>query len=344
IATPFGDGSNSDFRPFSWPRIMSLSTVRCSRGHPYRSARRPCSCHDRYWQKSRMDRALTAIERTALPKQMLYSDFVGGSMIGINFGVAICYSPTASPCICRGKGRPMRKKKGAFMRKRVKASFDPKKFLAKVGDGKTISKYRKDQTIFSQGQVADAVFYIQQGKVKFTVVSEQGKEAVVAILGPGHFFGEGCLNGHPLRIATTRALDESVITRIEKATMIATIHDEAEFSELFMSYLLTRNSRIEEDLIDQLFNSSEKRLARLLLLLANFGKEGKPEPIVGTFSQETLAEMIGTTRSRVSFFMNKFRKLGFIEYNGKIEVHNSLLNVVLYDKPEIKTRDASTST
>jgi CRP/FNR family cyclic AMP-dependent transcriptional regulator len=234
----------------------------------------------------------------------------------------------------------MKKKKGAFvMRKRVKASFNPKKFLAKVGEGKTISKYRNDQIVFSQGEVADAVFYIQQGKVKLTVVSEQGKEAVVAILGPGHFFGEGCLNGHPLRIATTRAMDECVVTRIEKATMIATIHDEPEFSELFMTYLLTRNSRIEEDLIDQLFNSSEKRLARLLLLLANFGKEGRPEPIVGTFSQETLAEMIGTTRSRVSFFMNKFRKLGFIEYNGKIEVHNSLLNVILFDKPEIKTRD-----
>jgi CRP/FNR family cyclic AMP-dependent transcriptional regulator len=156
--------------------------------------------------------------------------------------------------------------------------------------------------------------------------------------------GESRLNGHPLRIATTRAMDECVVTRLENATMIATIHNEPEFSELFMSYLLTRNSRIEEDLIDQLFNSSEKRLARLLLLLANFGKEGRPEPIVGKFSQETLAEMIGTTRSRVSFFMNKFRKLGFIEYNGKLEVHNSLLNVVLYDKPEIKTRDASTST
>ena len=228
----------------------------------------------------------------------------------------------------------MRKRK-----KRNKALFDPKIFLAKVGEGKTISKYRKDQIVFSQGEVADAVFYIQQGKVKLTVVSEQGKEAVVAILEPGHFFGEGCLNGHPLRIATTRAIDECVITRLEKATMIATIHNEPEFSELFMSYLLTRNSRIEEDLIDQLFNSSEKRLARLLLLLANFGKEGRPEPIVGKFSQETLAEMIGTTRSRVSFFMNKFRKLGFIEYNGKLEVHNSLLNVVLHDKPEIKTGD-----
>src|SRR3954466_10436804 len=225
------------------------------------------------------------------------------------------------------------------MRKKIKASFDPKKFLAKVGEGKTVSSYRKDQIVFSQGDPADAVFYIQQGKVKLTVVSEQGKEAVVAILGPGHFFGEGCLNGHPLRIATARAVDECVITRLEKATMIATVHNELEFSELFMSYLLTRNSRSEEDLIDQLFNASEKRLARLLLLLANFGKEGKPEPIVGNSSQETLAEMIGTTRSRVSNFMNKFRKLGFIGYNGKLEVHNSLLSVILYDKPEIETRD-----
>jgi CRP/FNR family cyclic AMP-dependent transcriptional regulator len=223
----------------------------------------------------------------------------------------------------------------------AKATFDPKIFLAKVGEGKAISKYRKDQVVFSQGEVADAVFYILQGEVKLTVVSELGKEAVVAMLGPGHFFGEGCLNGHPLRIATTRAIGECTLTRLEKATMIATIHNEPEFSELFMSYLLTRNSRIEEDLIDQLFNSSEKRLARLLLLLANFGKEGRPEPIVGKFSQETLAEMIGTTRSRVSFFMNKFRKLGLIEYNGKIEVHTSLLNMVLHDKPEIATRESN---
>ena len=226
------------------------------------------------------------------------------------------------------------------MRKKTKTSFDPKIFLAKVGDGKTISNYRADQVIFTQGEAADAVFYIQQGKVKLTVVSDQGKEAVVAILDPGQFFGEGCMNGHPLNVATTTAVNECVITRIEKAIMIATIHNEPEFSELFMSYLLTRNSRIEEDLIDQLFNSSEKRLARVLLLLANFGKEGRPEPIVGKFSQETLAEMIGTTRSRVSFFMNKFRRLGYIGYNGKIEVYNSLLNVVLYDKPEIKTSEA----
>ena len=227
------------------------------------------------------------------------------------------------------------------MRKRSKASFDPELFLATVGEGKTIAKFRKNQIVFSQGQVADAVFYIQKGKIKLTVVSEQGKEAVIAILGPGQFLGEGCLNGHPLHIATTRALDECLITRIEKATMIATIHDEQGFSELFMSYLLSRSSRIEADLIDQLFNSSERRLARLLLLLANFGKEGTPEPIVGRFSQGILADIVGTTRSRVSFFMNKFRKLGFIEYNGKIKVHNALLNVILYDKPEIETRKGS---
>jgi len=225
--------------------------------------------------------------------------------------------------------------------KRKRAAFDPKIFLAKVGQGKAIAKYQKDQVVFSQGEVADAVFYIQKGKLKLTVTSEHGKEAVVAILGPGDFFGEGCLNGHPLRIATTMAIEDCMVTRITKEAMIATLHNEPDFAQLFMSYLLTRNSRIEEDLIDQLFNSSEKRLARLLLLLANFGKEGRPEPIVGKISQETLAEMIGTTRSRVSFFMNKFRKLGFIDYNGKVEVHNSLLTVVLNDTPEIRSRDAS---
>ena len=209
--------------------------------------------------------------------------------------------------------------------KRGKTTFDPKIFLAKVGEGKTISKYRKDQIVFSQGEVADAVFYIQQGKVKLTVVSEQRKEAVVAILGPGHFFGEGCLNGHPLRIATTRAVDDDcVITRLEKATMIATIHDEPEFSELFMSYLLTRNSRIEEDLIDQLFNSSEKRLARTLLLLTEYGNES----ILKATSQDNLAEMVGTTRQRVNFFMNKFRRLGFIHYNGGVKIHSSLRRVL----------------
>jgi CRP/FNR family transcriptional regulator, cyclic AMP receptor protein len=228
------------------------------------------------------------------------------------------------------------------MPKKTKASFNPRTFLASVGKGKTITKYRKGQAVFSQGDAADAVFYLQKGKLKLTVVSEQGKEAVVAILGPASFFGEGCLNGHPLRIATTTAMDECVITRIAKTAMIAAIHNEPNFSKLFMAYLLERNGRIEEDLIDQLFNSSEKRLARLLLLLANFGKDGSPTPIVGKVSQETLAEMIGTTRARVSFFMNKFRRLGFIEYNGKIEVRNSLLNAVLHDKPELKSNGSRT--
>src|ERR1700681_3620158 len=229
----------------------------------------------------------------------------------------------------------------APMGKAANDVFDAKVFLAKVGAGKQVLEFHKNQHVFEQGDVADAVFYIQKGRVKLSVLSEQGKEAVVAILEPGQFFGEGCLNGQRLRIATTTAMEQCVITAITRDAMIALLHDEPNFSELFMAYLLTRNSRIEEDLIDQLFNSSEKRLARLLLLLANFGKDGRPEPIVGTFSQETLAEMIGTTRSRVSFFMNKFRKLGYIEYNGKLEIHNSLLNVVLYDKPEIKTEGAS---
>ena len=205
-----------------------------------------------------------------------------------------------------------------------------------MGEGKTISKFSRNETIFSQGEVADAVFYIQKGRVKLTVISAQGKEAVVAIMNAGQFFGEGCLNGHPLRMATTTAMEDCLVTTISKAAMTAILHTEPKFSEMFMAYLLTRNSRIEEDLVDQLFNSSEKRLARLLLLLANFGKEGSPQPIQPNISQETLAEMIGTTRSRVSFFMNKFRKLGLISYNGKIEVHNSLLSAVLHDKPEIR--------
>ena len=221
----------------------------------------------------------------------------------------------------------------------TKDMFDPKKFLAKVGVGKTILEFRKNQHVFEQGEVADTIFYIQRGKVKLTVVSEQGKEAVVAILEPGQFFGEGCMNGQPLRIATTTAIEDCVITSITKGAMIAAIHDEPKFSELFMAYLLTRNSRIEEDLIDQLFNSSERRLARLLLLLANFGKEGSPQPISPNISQETLAEMVGTTRSRVSYFMNKFRKLGLISYNGHIEVHNSLLSAVLHEKPRLRERE-----
>ena len=225
------------------------------------------------------------------------------------------------------------------MEKPDKDMFDPRIFLAKVGTGKQVLEFHKNQHVFEQGDVADTVFYIQRGKVKLTVVSEQGKEAVVAILEPGQFFGEGCMNGHPLRIATTTAIEDCVITSITKAAMITAIHDEPRFSELFMAYLLTRNSRIEEDLIDQLFNSSERRLARLLLLLANFGKEGSPQPISPNISQETLAEMIGTTRSRVSYFMNKFRKLGLISYNGQIEVHNSLLSAVLHEKPLLRERD-----
>src|ERR1700732_5199457 len=201
------------------------------------------------------------------------------------------------------------------MGKALKSSLDPRVFLAKVGAGKAILEFHKNQTIFAQGDVADAVFYLQKGRVKLTVLSEQGKEAVVAILEPGQFFGEGCLNGHRLRIATTTAMEECLVTSITKEAMIATLHAEPKFSELFMAYLLTRNSRVEEDLIDQLFNSSEKRLARLLLLLAHFGTEGVPQPIPLDISQETLAEMIGTTRSRVSYFMNKFRKLGLISYN-----------------------------
>ena len=226
---------------------------------------------------------------------------------------------------------------------RIENSFDPLVFLAKVGTGKTISVYRKDQIIFSQGEVADTIFYLQKGGVKIVVLSDQGKEAVVGILEPGQFFGEGCMNGHSLRIATSTATEESLITSISKSAMIAVLHDEPKFSELFVAYLLTRNSRVEDDLIDQLFNSSEKRLARLLLLLAKFGKEGSPTPISPNISQETLAEMIGTTRSRVSFFMNKFRKLGLISYNGKIEVHNSLLDAVLREKPQLQ-RDGEADT
>jgi CRP/FNR family cyclic AMP-dependent transcriptional regulator len=217
--------------------------------------------------------------------------------------------------------------------------FNPKSFLAKVGDGRSIGKYRKDQIVFSQGAPADAVFFIQKGKVKVTVVSEQGKEAVVAILGANEFFGEGCLAGQALRIATIASMADSVIMRLEKAAIMDVIHREPAFSEMFITHLLGRSIRVEADLVDQLFNSSEKRLARLLLLLANFGKEGKPEPVIAKISQEMLAEMIGTTRSRVSFFMNKFRKLGFIDYNGGIHVHSSLLNVVLHEQPQIKTDD-----
>jgi CRP/FNR family cyclic AMP-dependent transcriptional regulator len=217
------------------------------------------------------------------------------------------------------------------MKPKTTPTFDPKLFLATVGKGKTAADYRKNQSIFSQGDTADAIFYIQKGKVKLTVTSRQGKEAVIAILGATDFFGEGCLAGQPRRMASATALVDCSVMRLKKEDTVPVLHAEPAFTELFLRYVLSRNIRIEEDLVDQLFNSSEKRLARVLLLLANFGKEGKPEPVIPKISQETLAEIVGTTRSRVSFFMNRFRALGFIEYNGSLYVHNSLLSVVLND-------------
>jgi CRP-like cAMP-binding protein len=222
------------------------------------------------------------------------------------------------------------------LKAKSKPLFNVAKFLATVNGGRTVSTYRKNKKVFVQGDPADSVFYIQEGQVKVCVVSEQGKEAVVAIHAKGDFFGEGCLTGQPRRLATVATMTESAIMRLDKAAIVRVLHDEPAFSELFMSHLLARNARVEEDLVDQLFNSSEKRLARLLLLMASFGKETKPEPIIAKISQGTLAEMVGTTRSRVSRFMNKFRKLGFIDYNGHLEVHNSLLNVVLHDTPKIR--------
>lgn len=217
------------------------------------------------------------------------------------------------------------------MAKNSKKKFDPKSFLTTINGGRTRLTYRKGKIVFQQGDPANAVFYLQKGKIKNVVTSEQGKEAVVAIQGEGEFFGEGCLIAQPLRLATATALTDCVVTRVKKSEMIRILHAEPTFAEMFTAHLLTRNGRIEEDLIDQLFNSSEKRLARTLLLLANFGKDGRPEPIMTKISQETLADMVGTTRPRINFFMNKFRKLGFIEYNGDLKVHNALLNVVLRD-------------
>jgi CRP/FNR family transcriptional regulator, cyclic AMP receptor protein len=210
-------------------------------------------------------------------------------------------------------------------------AFDPRVFLATVSQGRSLFEYRSEQGVFTQGDPADSVFFIVQGKVKIAVTSEQGKEAVIAVLGEGDFFGEGCLIAQPLRLATAIAMSKTTAMRIEKAEMIRVLHDEPAFAEVFTSHLLTRNSQVEADLVDHLFNSSEKRLARTLLLLANFGKEGRPEPITMKISQEMLAEMVGTTRSRVSFFMNRFRKLGFIEYNGSLKVHSSLVSVLLRD-------------
>ena len=214
--------------------------------------------------------------------------------------------------------------------------FDVKTFLSTVNGGRSVSNYRKHEKIFSQGDPADSVFYIQEGQVKVCIISELGKEAVVALHGKGDFFGEGCLSGQARRLATVAAMTDLTIMRIDKASIVRVLHEEPKFSEPFMTYLLARNARVEEDLVDQLFNSSEKRLARLLLLMANFGKEGRPDLVIPKISQETLAEMIGTTRSRVSSFMNKFRKLGFVEYNGEMKVHSSLLNMVLHETPEIR--------
>ena len=223
-----------------------------------------------------------------------------------------------------------RKIRKSAARKRA-IPFNPLTFLAKVGHGKTTLQAAKEQLIFSQGDASDAVFYVQAGRVKLTVLSQQGKEAVVGILEHGSFFGEGCLVGQLACMATATALNGSTILRIEKAAMIRVLHDESSFSELFMAYLLSRNVRIQAELVDHLFNSVEKRLARILLLLAHYGKEGKPEPVIPRITQETLADMVGTTRSRISLFLKKFRKLGFIHYNGRMEVHRSLLNIVLHD-------------
>jgi CRP/FNR family transcriptional regulator, cyclic AMP receptor protein len=230
-------------------------------------------------------------------------------------------------------------KKKSTVARAKKLAFNVETFLTTAKGGRTIATYRKGQRIFGQGDPADAVFYIQEGQVKVCVVSEQGKEAVVALHEKGDFLGEGCLTGQSRRLATVTAMTECAIMRLNKAGIVRAIHDEPKFSERFTTYLLTRTVRVEADLVDQLFNSSEKRLARALLLLANFGKEGRPERVIAKISQETLADMIGTTRSRVSAFMNKFRKLGFIKYNGTLEVHNSLLTMVLHEAPEIRRED-----
>ena len=212
----------------------------------------------------------------------------------------------------------------------MKSKFDPQTFLKQVGNGKTTLTFLKKQILFSQGDAADAVFYLQTGKITLTVISSQGKEAIIALLEPGAFFGEGCLAGQLVCMATAAAAEDTTVVRIDKQAMIRALKDEPSFAEMFLAYLLSRNIRIQEDLVDQLFNSSEKRLARVLLLMTHFGKEGQSDKIP-KISQDILAEMIGTTRSRVSFFMNKFRKLGFLDYNGGVHVHSSLLNIVLHD-------------
>jgi CRP/FNR family cyclic AMP-dependent transcriptional regulator len=209
--------------------------------------------------------------------------------------------------------------------------FDGRTFLTSVGSGRSSATLKSKEAVYRQGDVADAVYYIEAGKIQLTVVSEQGKEGVIAMLEPGEFFGEGCIAGQPFRMASATATAKSTIVRIEKAAMIRVLHEQPAMSEMFMAFLLSRNIQIEADLVDQLFNSSERRLARLLLLLANFGKEGKLESIIPTINQDILAAKVGTTRSRINFFMNKFRKLGFIEYNGGLKIHTSLLNVIVHD-------------
>jgi CRP/FNR family cyclic AMP-dependent transcriptional regulator len=210
-------------------------------------------------------------------------------------------------------------------------SFDPNAFLASIGKGRRILEFDKKRAIFTQGEPANAVFYLQKGRVKLTVVSPRGKEATIGLLAAGEFFGEGCIVGQPLRMTTASAMTDCTVVRIEKKAMMLVLHEQRAFSDLFVTHMVSRNIRFEEDLVDQLFNSSEKRLARILLLLSRFGKEGKPEALVPKISQEALAEMVGTTRSRVSFFMNRFRKLGFVDYNGGgVYVHSSLLNIILH--------------
>ena len=249
-----------------------------------------------------------------------------GIKLNSSYSVSIYFGREADPSL---GPRPMKKNQ---------KTFDLEEFLATAAEGRTIATYRKDDVVFSEGDRCDGVFYIRSGDCKISVISEKGKEGVVALHKRGDFFGEGCLTGQPVRLATATAMNELEVTRFDTATMHRVLREEPEFSELFMSHLLARNARVEADLADQLFNSSEKRLARLLLLMANFGKDGKPEPVIAKISQETLAEMIGTTRSRVNTFMNKFRKLGFIEYNGDLKVHNSLLNVILHDAPQRQRR------
>jgi CRP/FNR family cyclic AMP-dependent transcriptional regulator len=237
--------------------------------------------------------------------------------------------PVKRPRSVSGAARKPKPKLPAILA--ASAKFDPKQFLARIGAGRSIAKYPKDRPVFTQGETASAVYYVQKGKVKISVLAKSGKEAVLGILGPGDFFGEGCLAGQPKRMASATTMTDSSVMRIDRDAMIRVLHSEPKFADVFTAFLLARTLRIEEDLMDQLFNSSEKRLARLLLILANFGKEGKPEPIIPKISQEVLAEMIGTTRSRVSHFMNKFRRHGFIHYNGGLQVHSSLLTVVLRD-------------